>query len=137
MDENSLPTLDEFIASTTLRNSYVRHKGFSVLYVRKGSLYIATPDHMVPCDNVFQIANVAARPKGKGAFTRLVHDLLKLDYAVYIENVFPERLQKHLLRNGFVEANPTMGLSKCFIKNHEKHVNYRRLEGGGFPPTQR
>jgi hypothetical protein len=131
MDNSHLPTLDEFIANPAMRNSYVRHKGFSVLYVRKGSIYIAAPDHMVPCDNVFQIANVQARPKGKGAFTRLVHDLLKLDYAVYVENVFPERLQKHLLRNGFVEVNPGMGMSRCFIKNHEKHMRW-----GGVPACQ-
>lgn len=58
-------TLDEFIRSSAVRNSYVQEPGFKSLYVRIGARYIQSKVY----SPVLDIAAIEARRKGKGAFT--------------------------------------------------------------------
>jgi len=113
----NLPTLDEFMARGPKkfpRNSYVIEPGFSSLYVRWGTHLI--DGIALAC---FDIANVEARVKGKGAFKRLIAKI-RANYPcvpIYVESVLNERLAESLPRMGFksIEGSvpPSFVLMPC------------------------
>lgn len=106
-------TFDEFMASKE-RNLYVKERGFSGLYVRKGPRVIRLPDQdSFVCPKTIQIANVTVSEKrrGKGLFKALVKNILDKypEWSIYVENVLPKRFAAGLSRLGFIEVNQAEG----------------------------
>ena len=104
-------TLDEFIAQSSIRNSYVEEEGFSSLYVRIGPRYINGKKY----NRVLDLANFEASDYGKGTFTNLVTRLRDTypDLPLFVESVLNPRLPNKLLSLGFTyvpNSNPP-----CFI----------------------
>lgn len=98
------PTLHEFLASSK-RNAYVRHPGFSRLYVRSTRRFGA---------EVIDLANLEAEIPGNGAFTALVAHIRTTypDLGIYVECVLTERFGEGLLALGFSPCH--VGLSFCY-----------------------
>lgn len=92
--------LDQFLRNPAGPNrAHVREPGFSLLYVRRGRLFVGLQRTLGP---VLDIANVEADPPGHGAFTGLLERLARdfPDWGVYVENAHV-RLGRYLLRRGF------------------------------------
>lgn len=106
-------TFDEFMGSKD-RNLYVKEKGFSGLYVRKGPRVIRLPGKKsFVCPKTIQLANITISEKrrGKGLFKALVKNILDKypDWSIYVENVLPKRFAAGLGRLGFTEVNHIEG----------------------------
>lgn len=98
-----MKTFDEFIQSTIghlfCHNGWVKHPGFSSLYVRAGRGYIGKRKYL----NVITIANVTAKKTGKGTFTKFIHYIRKTypKHNIIVENVQTQMFIDFLLRAGF------------------------------------
>jgi hypothetical protein len=92
-------TLDQFLADPNARNAYVRERGFADLYVRKGPRYYGTTKIAI----VLDIARIAAKRPGKGAFSTLLAKLQTIHptMPIYVESVLNDRFAAWLERNGF------------------------------------
>ena len=101
----SLQTLEEFLAATGKKawptNAYVRAPGFKELYVRRTRRFL----NGVWVDSVLDLARGEATKPGRGAFTKLVTDLLERGIPLYVECVQNERLAKTLERWGFTRLD--------------------------------
>lgn len=103
-----LPTLEEFLANTTLRNRYVRETGFESLYVRKSRRVFR--GSVLP---FLDIAAVSVRPRkrGQGLFTALLARIQAEhpEMNIYVESVLNPRLPAKLLSLGFEpsDADPS------------------------------
>lgn len=97
-------TLEEFIRDRKLGSlwpvrSYVKHPGFSSLYVRLTKRFLG--GNLV--EPVLDIASLEAKKPGRGAFTEL-HNWLRKEFPelwIYIEIVHNERFREKLLRMGY------------------------------------
>lgn len=105
-EEFRLPTLDEFMARDGRpNNSYLDHPEFKDLYVRKGEIVVRFNGNNYICERVITIANVEAKKKGRGAFTRLVAELAGKGLAIFVECVHNPRFRRKLLELGFIRVN--------------------------------
>lgn len=103
-------SLDSFIQNVGfgIRNSYVKEPGFSKLYVRHGRRYICGKLY----SNILDIANIEARKKGKGTFSKLI-ERLRTEYpsmGIFVECVVNIRFEKKLLSLGFTVAMHTVAM---------------------------
>jgi hypothetical protein len=100
------PTLDEFLDGYPMSNAYVRHPEFKELYVRKSNIGVVIDGRSFECSRVVSVGNVTAKREGRGAFRRLIDDLIGRGFAVYVECVHNPVFRLKLLHMGFVAANP-------------------------------
>lgn len=104
--------LNEFLASP-LRNSYIKEwegSTFYVIYLRKGRRMI---DGIV-YEKVLDLANIAARKPGKGAFAHLhsrIRDTIKLlgFDGIYVESILNDRFTLYMERLGYIRVNLNYG----------------------------
>lgn len=127
-------TLDELIESgkkkkNTPTNGYVREQGFSHLYIRYW------PRHRFingkPTNNVLDIANVASRKPGSGAFTKLIKRLRSEypDMTLFVENVQTSRFRNKLESLGFSKANQVDFIDICsYVLYSGKGINNVRSQ---------
>jgi hypothetical protein len=106
-------TLKTFLSADHVhpRNLYVKFKGFTDLYVRKGPYLIGTENSREYKESI-QIANVTARKEGRGAFRGLI-DFLEKNYperVIVVECVQTERLEAICRHMGFEQINVGIGL---------------------------
>jgi hypothetical protein len=99
-------TFDEFMQSP-MPNLYVKEKGFTSLYVRKGPRYIDGVLHK----QVIQLASIETRRKGQGTFTAFVNRIKEQypEHVIYVECVHNPRLGPHLLGLGFSQVDEQTG----------------------------
>jgi hypothetical protein len=93
-----------FLESVVTRHEFVAHPEFAALYLRKGTLTFrpAGGTTVVRVNRALTIAEVTAREKGRGAFGRLVAELVRdYDVAVMVEVVLETRFAAHLAGIGF------------------------------------
>jgi hypothetical protein len=93
-----------FLESVVTRHEFVAHPDFVALYLRKGTLVFrpAGGGAVVRVNRAVTIASVEAREKGRGAFGRLVAELVRdYDVAVMVECVLETRFAAHLIKFGF------------------------------------
>lgn len=127
-----LPTLDQFLSQSLLRNSYIRHPKFRQLYIRQGVVPVIIGENFSYCRNVITIANVVAVVPGEGAFTHLVEDLMNKGKAVYVECVHTPYLRDKLLRMGFIQVNEGTGYH--YLINHDRYLyNTKKVYISGHP----
>lgn len=108
----SLPTLYDFWYSDgRLRNSYVRHDGFTDMYVRKGPVWVDGSR----VNGCLTIASVCATHPGEGAFTELVADLQSRGVSIYVECVLNPRFGPKLEKLGFKHVNQHLGPAKNYF----------------------
>lgn len=115
-----LPTLEYFLSENCQsKANNLSHPDFQTLYVRKCPVYFDDSDgvrRVIP-EKVITVANVTSHHPGRGAFTRLVADLLARDLAIYVECVHDPRFSNKLLTMGFQLTN-----HNCFLLNHQDRV---------------
>lgn len=110
--------LETFLADETSRNEWVRYhhggpKGVSMkIYLRR-----CHRSHL-PVATDLDIASVGAEPMGRGGFTALLN-LLEPRYAIFVENVFNDRLSDYLQRRGYHQTNGQT-YPPCFAKAKAK-----------------
>lgn len=116
----SLPSLDEFLdPNHRSRNSHLQEPEWRTLYVRKGKRFI----NSVWSDPVIDLATLAARKPGRGAFARLI-ERLRTDYptwGIYIENVLEEWFREKIRWTGFSEVDFE---NHCFFSHGKPSVVY-------------
>lgn len=107
MSNSYLPTLEKFLSDNWKfpHNSYINHVNFSSLYLRKSNFYIKIGEERGrQYLDIIQIANIEAKIKNIGNFSKLIKEikLLQPNKIIIVENVFhttnfkfPEKL-KHL-----------------------------------------
>jgi hypothetical protein len=96
--------IPRFLESVVTRNEFVAHPDFAALYLRKGAIVFRSAGGaaVVRVNRAVTIAEVEAREKGRGAFGRLVAELVReYDVAVMVEVVLEKRFADHLLELGF------------------------------------
>ena len=110
--------LDEFLKCGS-RNGYICEPGFYDLYVRKSVRLLDNPSSTCKTDKfikykAFDIASVEVFDKGKGTFKKFVARLRRdyPEFAIYVENVQPEKFKEGLVRMGFVRCK---GVDACFL----------------------
>lgn len=94
-------------------SAYVKHPEFRHLYLRRSPSLLYAPD-----TKCITIANVEAKKKHTGSFTRLANELLAKGFSVLVENVHTEQFSDGLLRAGFTKAAHTWPPS--FLKHPTK-----------------
>jgi hypothetical protein len=92
-----------FLESVVTRHEFVAHPDFVELYLRKGTIFFRPiGGAVVRVDRAVTIAQVEAREKGRGAFGRLVEELVRdYDVAVMVEVVLETRFAAHLIKLDF------------------------------------
>ena len=118
-----LPTLEFFLSDNFKQsNSYIKHKNFSSLYLRKSRYYIKFGENGKGefFNFVIQIANITARKFGKGYFTKLIDEIKNLcpDKIIVVENVlfgFGERFANKLKNMNFQEFNKVESFYSSFV----------------------
>lgn len=106
-----LPTLRKFLDDPSQRgSSYVRARGFSHLYVRKGMRYI----NGLYRGQVICLANFEVNHPGRGVFGRFIARLRKNypQWHLHVENVLNPRLPRRLVELGFEPITGTV--PPCF-----------------------
>ena len=100
-----MQNLKQFLKSNC-RNAYISEPGFAHLYVRHGQRYINGKLYQ----NVFDIANVEVRNKGKGTFSKFVEKLRNNypDMILYVECVLNPRFGGRLLQLDFKQHENNM-----------------------------
>lgn len=129
---NMLPTLKFFLSDNFKQsNSYIKHKHFSSLYLRKSRYYIKFGENGKGefFNFVIQIANITARKLGKGYFTRLIDEIKNLcpDKIIVVENVFDERFANKLKNMNFQEFNKVESFYSSFVLWSENQQQLRNL----------
>ena len=112
-------TLEQFLSPEHKhpRNLYIKFKGFSELYVRKGPYYIREYEQYL---ETIQLANFTAKKEGRGAFRGLI-DFLEKNYPeqiILVECVQSKRLESICRHMGFEQVNIGTGLH--FVKGFKK-----------------
>jgi hypothetical protein len=96
--------LARFLESVVTRHEFVTHPDFVELYLRKGTL-VFRPEGgtaTVRVNRAVTIARVIAREPGRGAFGRLIAELVRdYDVAVMVEVVLETRFAAHPIKLGF------------------------------------
>lgn len=84
-----------------MARSYVIYPGFEQLYVRRTRRAFGSQLR----EPVLDIANVTARKKGEGTFTRFFHHIRKNypQFTIYVEAVVNDRFALKLRKLGFVQ----------------------------------
>jgi len=114
-----LPTLEDFLIQKFPSNSYINHPDFSELYIRKGPVGLRIGNVFYRCNNALTIARVVSRNPGDGNFSKLVDDLIKREFAIYVESVCNVRFARKLEKLGF---NRVGGLGLNYLKNKESDL---------------
>lgn len=112
-----LPRYEDSTARWRPVRAYLKEPGFAVLYVRI-SMRLVEGVKFLP---VFDIANVEAKKKSKGTFTRLVKRVRKQYPAlpIFVESVLTDRFVKKLERMGFENIGPEFAPSLFLYPNQE------------------
>lgn len=102
------------------------HVGPLQVYMRVGARYLN--ERMTPC---IDIANVTCEDPGKGAFKAFLDYLESRysGYAIFVENVFNERLCEHLQRRGYAKTDTSQGFPPCyFLPVRVVEIDYLLME---------
>jgi len=93
-------TFDEFMTTAMFPNAaYVKCKGWSSFYVKKGRRYLRGELH----DNILVLSNIEAKKTGQGTLTKFIVDF-RAKYPgipIMVECVLVPRFAEGLLRRGF------------------------------------
>lgn len=96
-------TLNDFLTSRG-RNEYVYYPGFRHLYLRKGIISVRTIAGMRWTGRAITLANMGAVKPGNGSMTKLIEELTRRGYHIFVECIQNPRLVDKLLRMDFVET---------------------------------
>jgi hypothetical protein len=119
-----------FLESVVTRHEFVAHPDFVALYLRKGAIVFrpAGGAAVVRVNRAVTIAEVEAREKGRGAFGRLVAELVReYDVAVMVEAVLERRFAAHLIKLGFTRIEGDRD-TPSFVVNWQDKVTTARTE---------
>lgn len=109
------PKVTAFINTPERQNAWVRDSGLSV-YLRHSRRKIA--NQYIDC---VDIANVTARPQGKGTFTSFMEFLEAQPLNLYVENVHSPRLVKWFTRRAGYHQAPRLEewAPMCFYRVYQ------------------
>jgi hypothetical protein len=113
-----------FLESIVTRHEFVAHPDFAALYLRKGTLVFrpAGGGAAVRVNRAVTIARVIAREPGRGAFGRLIAELVReYDVAVMVECVLETRFAAHLAGLGFTQIEGDRD-TPSYVTNWEDKV---------------
>jgi hypothetical protein len=119
-----------FLESVVTRHEFVAHPDFVELYLRKGTIVFRPTDGIavIRVNRAVTIARVIARQKGRGAFGRLVAELVReYDVAVMVEVVLEKRFAAHLTGLGFDRIEGDRD-TPSFVANWADKVTTARTE---------
>jgi hypothetical protein len=119
-----------FLESVVTRHEFVAHPDFAALYLRKGTLVFRPVGGTatIRVNRAVTIARVIAREKGRGAFGRLVAELVReYDVAVMVEVVLETRFAAHLAGLGFDRIEGDRD-TPSFVVNWADKVTTARTE---------
>jgi hypothetical protein len=113
-------SIESFLVQRYPNNEYLDHPEWSSLYVRKADIGVNIGGKAYKLKKVFTFANIEAKEKGRGSFTRLVDWLVERGWAIHVECVHNSEFVDGLRRRGYLEMSSEGAPS--FLFNYEGHL---------------